>query len=124
LAWWQTSGLGPWDVTVCITVAASYTTAASQSAEAIVAEQAAERKSLKYAELTASYEFQPVAVETHGPMDKAMISFISELGHKISKLEVCTGTERRESRKIRGYGYECYVSSLITIIMTSVSKNT
>jgi len=100
-------------------------TAASQSAEAIVAEQAAERKSLKYAELTASYEFQPVAVETHGPMDKAMISFISELGHKISKLEVCTGTERRESRKISGYGYECYVSSLITIIiMTSVSKNT
>jgi len=39
-----------WDVTVCTTVAASYVTAASQSAGAAV-EQAAERKSVKYAEL-------------------------------------------------------------------------
>jgi len=49
------------------------------------AEQAAERKCLKYAELSAAYEFQPVAVETHGPMDEATISFISELGRKISE---------------------------------------
>ena len=54
-----------WDVTVCTTVAASYVTAASQSAGA-AAEQAAERKSLKYAELSAAYEFQPVAVEKQG----------------------------------------------------------
>jgi len=54
-----------WDVTVCTTVAASYMTAASQSAGA-AAEQAAERKSLKYAELSAAYEFQPVAVEKQG----------------------------------------------------------
>jgi len=40
---------------------------------------------LKYAELSAAYEFQPVTVETHGPMDEATISFISELGHKISE---------------------------------------
>jgi len=56
-----------WDVTVCTTVAASYVTAASQSAGA-AGEQAAERKSLKYAELSAAYEFHPVAVETHGPI--------------------------------------------------------
>jgi len=37
-------------------------TAASQSAGA-AAELAAERKSLKYAELYAAYEFQPVAVD-------------------------------------------------------------
>ena len=45
-----------------------------------VAEQGAERKCLKYAELYAAYEFQPVAVdwvETHGFMDEATISFIS-----------------------------------------------
>jgi len=63
------------DVTVCTTVAASYVTAASQSAGA-AAEQAAKRKSLEYAELSAAYEFQPVAVEKHGPMDEATISFI------------------------------------------------
>jgi len=42
-------------------------------------------KSLKYAELSAAYEFQPVAFETHGPMDEATISFIFELGRKISQ---------------------------------------
>ena len=41
----------------------SYETAASQSA-GVAAKQAGERKSLKYAELSAAYEFQPVAVET------------------------------------------------------------
>ena len=56
-------------------MAASYVTAASQSAGA-AAEQAAKRKSLEYAELSAAYEFQPVAVEKHGPMDEATISFI------------------------------------------------
>jgi len=59
-------------------------TVASKSARAD-AEQAAERKSLKYAELSAAYEFQPVAAETHAPMDKATISFVSELARKISK---------------------------------------
>jgi len=44
-------------------VAASYVTAASQSAGA-AAEGTAARKCLKYAELSAAYEFQPVAVET------------------------------------------------------------
>jgi len=46
-----------WEVTVCTTVAASYVTAASQSAGA-AAKQPAERKSLKYAKLSAAYEFQ------------------------------------------------------------------
>jgi len=73
-----------WDVRVCTTVAASYVTAASQSAGA-AAEQAADRKSLKYAELSAAYEFQSVAAETHGPMDEATISFISELERKITE---------------------------------------
>ena len=54
-----------WDVTVCTTVAHSYLTAASHAAGA-VAEQAADRKCLKCAELSAAYElkFQSVAVET------------------------------------------------------------
>jgi len=58
------------------TVAASYVTATSQSAGA-AAKQAAEKKCLKYAELSAAYKFQPVAVHTNGPMDEATISFQS-----------------------------------------------
>ena len=46
-----------WDVTVCTTVAASYVTAASQSAGA-AAELADERRCLKYAELSVAYKFQ------------------------------------------------------------------
>jgi len=45
-----------WDVTLRTAVAASYLTAASQSAGA-AAEQPDDRKSLKYAELSAAYEF-------------------------------------------------------------------
>jgi len=36
-------------------------------------------------ELSAAYEFQPVAVETHGPMDDATVCFLSDLGRKISE---------------------------------------
>ena len=73
-----------WDVTVGTTVADSYVTAASQSAGS-VAQQAADRKCQKYGELSAAYEFQPVAVETHGPMDDSTVCFLSDLGRKISE---------------------------------------
>ena len=73
-----------WDVTVCTTVADSYLTAASHAAGA-VAEQAADRKCQKYADLSAAYEFQPVAVETHGPFSASTVSFLVDLGRKISE---------------------------------------
>jgi len=59
-------------------------TAASQSAGS-VAQQAADRKCRKYGELSAAYESQPVAVETHGPMDDSTVCFLSDLGRKISE---------------------------------------
>ena len=68
---------------MCTTVANSYVTAVSQSAGSIV-QQAADRKCQKYGELSAAYKFQPLAVETHGPMDDATVWFLSDMGHKIS----------------------------------------
>ena len=62
------------------TVADSYLTAASHTAE-----QAADRKYQKYAELSAAYEFQPMAVETHGPLSASTVSFLLDLGRKISE---------------------------------------
>jgi len=50
------------------------TTAASHAAGA-VAEQAAAWKCLKYVELSATYEFQPVTVETHGPLSASTVRF-------------------------------------------------
>jgi len=71
-------------VTVCTTVADSYLTAASHAAGA-VAEQVADRKCLKYTDLSATYEFQPMAVETHGPISVSTVSFLVDLGRKISE---------------------------------------
>ena len=65
-------------------MADSFLAAASHAAGA-VAEQAADRKCLKYTELSATYEFQPVAVETHGPLSVSSVSFLVDLGRKISE---------------------------------------
>ena len=58
------------------------TTAASHAAGAN-AEQAAAWKCLKYMELSATYEFQLVTVETHGPLSVSSVSFLVDLGRKI-----------------------------------------
>jgi len=76
-------GEQPGDVTVCTRVAASYLTATSHTAGA-VAEQAADRKCSKYTELSSTYEFQPVAVESHGPLSDTTDSFLQELGCEIT----------------------------------------
>jgi len=57
-------------------VADSYVSAASQSARS-VAQQAADRKCQNYGELSAAYEFQPAAVEKHGPMDDSTAWFFT-----------------------------------------------
>jgi len=65
-------------------VADSYLATASHAARTIT-EQAADRKCLKYRELSATYEFHPEAVETHGPLSISTISFLADLGFKISE---------------------------------------
>jgi hypothetical protein len=80
-----------WDVTVVSTLADSYVAAAAREAGE-VAEQAAARKCVKYAELPSTYSFLPIAVETLGPMNVAALEFFVELGHRI---EVNTGDNRQ-----------------------------
>jgi len=67
-----------WDVTVTTSLAESYVDTA-----AIGAEQAANRKLSKYAELASDYIFQPIAVENLGSFDSSTSSFLSNLGNKI-----------------------------------------
>jgi len=81
-----------WDATVTHSCAASYITPAARRAGPASA-QAADRKSLKYRGLPASHIFQPVAIETLGPMNPSASDFISEIGRRIS---VISG-EQRES---------------------------
>jgi len=68
-----------WDVTVATTLAESYLPASSATAAA-----AASRKEVKYSDLPASFSFQPIAVETLGPINESAVDFFRELGRRIS----------------------------------------
>jgi len=45
---------------------------------------AATRKLAKYSALGAQYDYQPVAVETLGPLNESSCEFLNNLGRKIS----------------------------------------
>src|SRR6218665_1897240 len=46
--------------------------------------QAANRKALKYAALPTTHVFQPVAIETLGPIDPSACDFINQIGSQMS----------------------------------------
>jgi len=58
----------------------------------LAADQAATRKSAKYADFTAAYIFQPIAVENLGPINASALDFISNLGQK--KISYLSGDDR------------------------------
>jgi len=64
-----------WDVTVATTLADSYVPASSVTA-VVAAEAAASRKEVKYTDLSASFSFQPIAVETLGPINESAVAFL------------------------------------------------
>ena len=74
-----------WDVTVANTLAGSYVDTATTGA-GLVADQAADRKTAKYADLRAQYVFQPVSVENLGPFSSSTLDFLRDLGRRISHI--------------------------------------
>ena len=50
------------------------------------AELAAARKTAKYAALESRYMFQPIAVESLGPINSSAVSFLSGLGRLIAEV--------------------------------------
>src|SRR6218665_155981 len=70
-----------WDFTAIHTCAASYLHLSS-SVPGWAAEYAADRKRNKYATLSASHEFVPIAVETLGPINREGREFLLELGRR------------------------------------------
>jgi hypothetical protein len=87
---WQHGKPLTWDVTVATTLADSYISATASSAGA-AAEMAATRKMAKYADLPASYTFQPVALETLGPINTSAMDFLVDLGRRIA---IVSGEDR------------------------------
>ena len=80
---WREGRCATWDVTVTHTVAASYLAITSSSAAA-AAEAAARRKEEKYAEISRTHLFFPIAFETLGPINRVGTEFLSTLGHRLS----------------------------------------
>jgi len=80
---WHSGRAKASDVTVATTPADSYLPASSVTAAA-AADAAASRKEAKYADLPASFTFQPIAVETLGPINDSAIDFLRELDCMIS----------------------------------------
>jgi len=74
-----------WDVTVVSTVADSYLHSTSCSAGS-AAEAACVRKESKYSTLPSDLIFQPVAMETHGPLNASALNFLSEVGRRLSSV--------------------------------------
>ena len=74
---WQEGKPLCWDVTVICPLANSYLQSATASAGA-VAELATARKVAKYSTLEDQYIFQPIAVESFGPMNWEARKFLAE----------------------------------------------
>jgi len=87
---WSGGRCVTWDVTVTDTLAESYLQVTS-TVQGGAAEGAAERKELKYQQLANSYKFVPLAFETFGPINSKGLSFISELGRRLTNI---TGESR------------------------------
>jgi hypothetical protein len=81
---WQNGKPVTWDVTVIHPLADSYLNKVSLTAGG-AAEFAAIRKCEKYAGLSSSYLFQPIAFETLGALNTSAAEFLSELGYKIER---------------------------------------
>lgn len=80
---WAVGKAAVWDVTVVDTTAASYLQTTSIEAGR-AADLAAERKEAKYMNLSAHYNFIPVAIETCGPISRKTLKFLSELGRRLT----------------------------------------
>jgi len=82
---WQAGKALAWDPTVTSTLADSYIHQSATTAGA-AAELAAARKVSKYDDIPVSFMFQPVALETLGPINDSAIRFVEDLGRRISAI--------------------------------------
>ena len=74
-----------WDATTPDTLAQSHLAATAVNAGAAAAKSAALKHS-KYASISATHIFVPVAVETLGPWNLEGLNFIKELGRRLSRV--------------------------------------
>ena len=74
-----------WDATVVDTLASSYVSVTATRVGGVT-DAAAERKSLKYASITNTHIFVPVAIETPGPICSRGLSFLVEINNRLATI--------------------------------------
>jgi hypothetical protein len=116
---WHRGRCLAWDVTVPDTFAASYEHITSQIAGA-AAEKAARNKETKYAAITQSHHFVPVAVETAGSWHTESLQFVQELGRKIS---AATGDQRETSHLLQRLSVALQIGNALSVLGTTDCNN-
>ena len=100
--------MGSWDVTVICPLADSYVAAAACEAGS-AAEEAVTRKTVKYSNIQAHHIFQPVAVDSLGPVNASGRVFLSKLGRKLADQ---SGDDREISFLFQGHVSNFYIVDL------------
>jgi len=90
---WQGGKPLTWDVTVVSTLADSYLHSTSHTAGS-AAETTSGSKESQYSSLPPDYIFQPVAIETLGPLNVSAVNFLSEVSRRLSSF---SGNSRETS---------------------------
>src|SRR6201995_1154328 len=114
---WQGGKNLIWDVTVADTLAASHLATTSRLTGG-AAKSASDKKDSKYSSLANSYIFISIACETMGSLNSKALSFLSELGRRISAV---SGDPRessflfqRISVAIQRFNGVCFKGSFVT----------
>ena len=89
---WAAGKCMAWDVTVTDTLAPSYVSLSATSA-CNAAERAASNKVAKYAGLSPTHDFVPIAIETLGGFNASGLTFLTALGRRL----IQTSGDPRES---------------------------
>ena len=74
-----------WDATVVDTLVSSYVSVTAARVGG-AADAAAKRKSLKYASITNTHIFVPVAIETLGPICSRGLSFLVDISNRLAAI--------------------------------------
>ena len=102
-----------------ILFAASYEHLTAQNAGA-AAERAAHNKECKYAAISQSHYFFPVAVETAGSWHTESLQFVQELGGKIA---AATGDQRETSHLLQRLSVAVQTGNALSVLATSDCNN-
>ena len=76
----------PWQRGLSLTCWKTPYISASASSAGAAAEMAASRKQAKFATLSGSYVFQPIALETLGTINESAVQFLNDLGYRITSV--------------------------------------